>query len=630
MWRRRLLPPTFLALAVLPAAFGQVEVVQIAAGGGHTCALTASGGVKCWGGNIHGEAGGVPYTSFFQDRLEPGDIDGLTSGVKAIGVGDSHSCAVTVSGQVRCWGNNGGGQLGTGDTTSGAQVREVGGLPGNIVAVAGGYRRTYALTGDGRVLWWGLLRYDLQCGGGWGPPQCNTVPVITGPQEVAGVTAARAIHASFGSDRFCVVNADATAWCGSQEIRNVTAIGVAGMHRCVLLADGYLSCEGNNSHGELGIGTSDPVAGPQVPGIPLASVDVAAGSGYTCALQADGRVLCWGYTRDGRLGRDTGNAALPGPVAGIEGSAIAITAGGDHACAITARRGVKCWGAPRRLGDGSTTQRIGAVDVTGLGGVPVNHQGLWWNSPAGSESGWGIQIDQQGGRLFAVWFTYGDDGKGQWFLVPGALRKPDGSYSGALYQAIGPRFDAQPWDPSAVRTAWIGWAVLHFSDADNGYFAYGIGNRTASKQITRLKYGWTMPTCVEGGSPGAKANYQGFWWCSPAASESGWGLSFTHQDDILVATWFTYGAAGTGRWLIASRMEPAGIGRYAGALYETRGPAFHAVPWNAQAVSMATVGHAEVQFSDASNGVFAYTLDGISQSKPITRLVYDSPVTVCR
>ena len=44
----------------------------------------------------------------------------------------------------------------------------------------------------------------------------------------------------------------------------------------------------------------------------------------------------------------------------------------------------------------------------------ANYQGLWWNAPAWSESGWGINFAHQGSDIFATWFTYGADGSPLW------------------------------------------------------------------------------------------------------------------------------------------------------------------------------------------------------------------------
>ena len=85
----------------------------IAAGFGHTCAVTAAGGAKCWGYNGWGEIGDGTKTT----RLAPVDVKNLTSGVAAIATGAAHTCALTAAGGDKCWGCNGYGQIGDGTTT---------------------------------------------------------------------------------------------------------------------------------------------------------------------------------------------------------------------------------------------------------------------------------------------------------------------------------------------------------------------------------------------------------------------------------------------------------------------------------------------------------------------------------
>src|SRR5439155_12636791 len=119
----------------------------------------------------------------------------------------------------------------------------------------------------------------------------------------------------------------------------------------------------------------------------------------------------------------------------------------------------------------------------------------------------------------------------------------------------------------------------------------------------------------------AVTNYQDLWWASPAGSESGWGVNFTHQGDTIFATWFTYDLDGTPMWLVVTAPKTA-PGTYAGTLYRTTGPAFNAVPFDPASVVPNAVGTATLTFSDGNTGSFAYTVDGVSQAKAITREVF--------
>jgi len=76
--------------------------------------------------------------------------------------------------------------------------------------------------------------------------------------------------------------------------------------------------------------------------------------------------------------------------------------------------------------------------------------------------------------------------------------------------------------------------------------------------------------------------------------------------------------------------QHGGGGVYSGTLYQTRGPAFSAVPFSPAAVTAAAVGSGNLTFSDANNGTFAYVVNGFTQTKAITRQVFRTPGTVCQ
>jgi len=252
-----------------------------------------------------------------------------------------------------------------------------------------------------------------------------------------------------------------------------------------------------------------------------------------------------------------------------------------------------------------------------------NHTGLWGSGIP--EAGWGINVSHQGDTIVATWFTYDFNGRPAW-LVVAATKTAAEVYSGMLYVAdSGPAFDGAPFDSSKVVGTPFGKVTFTFADDDNATVAYGVAQTIP---ITRMRFSAPMPTCTWGAqsNPALATNFQGLWGAAPAGAESGWAINFTHQGDTIVAVWFTFGLDGEPLWLIVAATR-TGPNVYAGRLFTATGPDFDSM---SVVVTATEVGTATFTFADGNNAAFAYIVNGISQTKQITRKVFVAPGTVCQ
>jgi len=348
--------PLVSANAAPPSITAAVEgAVAIAAGQDHTCALTSAGGVKCWGGNGLGQLGDGTTTG----RLTPVDVSGLSSGVAGIAAGVGHTCALTGVGGVKCWGNNSSGQLGDGTTTNRLTPVDVSGLSSGVAAIAAGGWHTCALTSVSGVKCWGQNGTG-QLGDG------TTTDRLT-PVDVSGL--------------------------GS----GVTAVAVGVSYTCALTSIGGVKCWGHNGTGQLGDGTTTQRLTPvDVSGLGSGTEAIVAGGGHTCALTTAGEVRCWGRNDRGQLGDNTTtHRYTPVDVSGLGGGMEIIAAGAEHTCALTTAGWIKCWGGNGlgQLGDGTTTDRLTPVSVSGLGSdIEAIADGEWHTcalTSAGGVKCWG-------------------------------------------------------------------------------------------------------------------------------------------------------------------------------------------------------------------------------------------------
>ena len=258
----------------------------------------------------------------------------------------------------------------------------------------------------------------------------------------------------------------------------------------------------------------------------------------------------------------------------------------------------------------------------------ISAQALWW---VPQESGWGLNIAQQGSLLgavqFGTWFTYDAQGQPMWLVMSRGERTGANKYSGTLYRTTGPAFSAVPFDPAKVTRTAIGTMEVTVASVDDAQLTAVVDGVRIEKSISRQVFAAPVPACGIDLAAGALPNYQDLWW-NP--SESGWGLNIAHQGDVLFITWFTYDTDGKALWFVGSDVRKTGNATYAGTLYRTVGPPVSASPWDPSKVSRIPTGSARLTFSDDNNATFSYTVGAMSGSKPITRQVFASPATHCR
>jgi hypothetical protein len=141
-----------------------------------------------------------------------------------------------------------------------------------------------------------------------------------------------------------------------------------------------------------------------------------------------------------------------------------------------------------------TREVFGPLPVCTWGGQPdlaraTNYQDLWWATPGGSESGWGINLNHQGDKIFATWFTYDVDGAPMWLVATAVQTANPTVFTGTLYRTAGARFDA--FNPASVVPTAVGSMTLAFADGNRATFSYtvqtaGMSNPASqSKSITR-------------------------------------------------------------------------------------------------------------------------------------------------
>ncbi|MGH2959984.1 MAG: RCC1 domain-containing protein, partial [Solirubrobacterales bacterium] len=330
-------------------------VTDVGVGEFHACAV-AGGAMKCWGSN----GGKAVQDTVVAQYDTPQQVSGLASGVALASAGSSNSCAVMLTGAIKCWGFNSQGQSGTGNTTnSGVPQNSL--ITSGATAIGYGLEHRCALLGDSARCFGDNERGQI------GDGSTTDRPVPTTPIGLAsGVTSLDAggystcaivtkVVKCWGNNDFGIVGD------GSSNNRNVpvqvagiagaTDIDVSGDHACAV-EFALLKCWGANGSGQLGIGSTGPAQTSPAVATTFGSGQsaVAVTGGTTCTFDSGG-IKCAGYGYWGQIGNNDSLDAPSATAATVltSGNGAGKMDGGyQSTCAIPTsganNKKVYCWG----------------------------------------------------------------------------------------------------------------------------------------------------------------------------------------------------------------------------------------------------------------------------------------------
>ncbi|HSU95987.1 MAG TPA: Ig-like domain-containing protein [Gemmatimonadaceae bacterium] len=258
-------PPALPALVITTQGTA-VTLVQISAGHAHACGVDPSGAAYCWGKDATFQLGGGGGKHAVNSSTPIPVWLGSTVHFTSISAGGNHTCALSDAGTAYCWGLNTDGQLGRGTVGDSSDVPAPVSGSQTFIQVSAGFRHTCGLTQSQQIYCWGandslqagqsagqrILTPTLVAGSGYSAlavGAAHNCALISGTAYCWGKNDYGQLGRGFGTTNSPSASAVPTAVAqGSLVFSNISA---GRRTSCAIAADG-LYCWGSAVMGALG------------------------------------------------------------------------------------------------------------------------------------------------------------------------------------------------------------------------------------------------------------------------------------------------------------------------------------------------------------------------------------------
>ncbi|WP_413559941.1 Ig-like domain-containing protein [Bdellovibrio sp. HCB209] len=407
------------------------EILQMSGRRRNRCAIYTGGVLKCWGYNISSSLG-VGSTAA---NITTPTVVASADTYQNVSTGEFHTCAVTTTGNLQCWGSQSNYRIG--DNVWGSYRTTPVNIGTGFSSVSTGYNYSCGIK-SGQVYCWGVDVANATT-------TYHTTPTLINPGGSDPFTSV-----AMGFDSACALNSVGAVYCwggnsygqlgqnttGTTKVTtpvatptatNVTKIEInwtasGHTHACVLNTSNEIYCWGNNQYGYVGDGTQINKIAPTLISGSDSYTDISVGAQSSCGITSTSTVNCWGanswiagganVTVGWLLGMGNANlgamALTPTPIS--DTSTYSSIAAGETTCGVLTNGRVKCWGEYEYLGSGDNTeytrfapsdadmgQKYKYVSMGGFGcGITIDDQLKCW----------GKNVDDSG-----TYYSIGDDTK---------------------------------------------------------------------------------------------------------------------------------------------------------------------------------------------------------------------------